>query len=128
MDWLRVNKISLNSSKTEIIIFKSKKKKITKNLNFQVSGQKIITKTHSKYLGVIPDGSVSFHAHLNIIKYKLNIRNGILVKLIVTSDLLRAIYYSFFDSHMKYDCQVWDQSKNQLLTQIRKSQNEWNKN
>ena len=32
---LRANKISLNSSKTEIIIFKSKKKKITKNLNFQ---------------------------------------------------------------------------------------------
>ena len=30
-----INKISLNSSKTEIIIFKSKKKKITKNLNFQ---------------------------------------------------------------------------------------------
>ena len=48
--WLRANKISLNSSKTEIIIFKSKKKKITKNLNFRVSGQKINTKTHSKYL------------------------------------------------------------------------------
>ena len=27
--WLRANKISLNSSKTEIIIFKSKKKKIS---------------------------------------------------------------------------------------------------
>ena len=41
--WLRANKIPLSSSKTEIIIFKSKKKKITKNLNFRVSGQKIIT-------------------------------------------------------------------------------------
>ena len=48
--WLRANKISLTSGKTENIIFKSKKKKITKNLNFRVSGQKIITKTHSKFL------------------------------------------------------------------------------
>ena len=92
---LRANKISLNSSKTEIIIFKSKKKKITKNLNFRVSGQNIITKTHSKYLGVILDESLSFHSHLNIIKYKLNRANGILAKLrhYVTSELLKAIYY-----------------------------------
>ena len=66
--WLRASKISLNSSKTEIIIFKSKKKKIRKNINFQVSVEKIITKTHSKYLGVILDESLCFYAHLNIIK------------------------------------------------------------
>ena len=62
--------IGSEQNSTEIIIFKSKKNKIIKNLNFQVSGQKIITKIHSKYLGVIPDESLNFHAHLNIIKYK----------------------------------------------------------
>ena len=71
--WLRANKISLNSSKTEIIIFKSKKKKITRNLNFRVSRQKIITKTHSKYLGVILDESLSFDAHLN---HKIQIKQS----------------------------------------------------
>ena len=38
----------------------------------------------------------------------------------VTSDLLKTIYYSVFDSHMRYDCQVWGQRKNRLLTQIGK--------
>ena len=38
--WLRANKISLNSQKTEIILFKSPKTKITKNLNFRVKWTK----------------------------------------------------------------------------------------
>ena len=83
-----------------------------KNLNFRVSGQNIITKTHSKYLGVILDERLSFYSHLNIIKYKLNRLNRTLAKLrhYVTSELLKAIYYLVFDSHTRYVCQVWDQS------------------
>ena len=41
--WLRANKISLNTSKAEIIIFRPKQKQITKHLYFRVSGQKINT-------------------------------------------------------------------------------------
>ena len=41
VDWIRANKLSLNASKTEIILFKPRNKKITKQLNFHVSGQKI---------------------------------------------------------------------------------------
>ena len=40
-DWLRENKISLNTSKTKVLIYKPKTKKIYKNLNFRISGQKI---------------------------------------------------------------------------------------
>ena len=39
--WLRANKISLNTSKTDLILFRSKRKQITKHLNFRISGQKI---------------------------------------------------------------------------------------
>ena len=86
-----------------------------------MNGQKLNTKTHSKYL-VILDESLSFYAHLNVIKYKLNKANGILAKLrhYVTSDLLKAIYYSVFGSYMRYACRVWGQSKNRRLTQIEK--------
>ena len=53
------------------MVFKSIKK-ITKNLNSQLKGQKkkINTKTHSKYLGVILYEIPSVYADLNIIKYK----------------------------------------------------------
>ena len=38
---IRANKLSLNTSKTELVIFKSKNKIVTKHLNFCISGQKI---------------------------------------------------------------------------------------
>ena len=41
VQWIRANKLSLSTSKTELVIFKSKKKIITKHLNFCISGQKI---------------------------------------------------------------------------------------
>ena len=50
--WLRANKISLNASKTESIIFKRKNKQIQKHLNFRVSGQKIEITNSVKYLGI----------------------------------------------------------------------------
>ena len=40
VEWLRANKISWNSGKTELVLFISKKKN-TKNLKFRISGQKI---------------------------------------------------------------------------------------
>ena len=53
VQWLKANKILLNISKTEIVVFKSHSKQITKHFNFCVSGQKIILKNYTKYLGII---------------------------------------------------------------------------
>ena len=39
-EWLKANKISLNSGKTELVLSRSKNKKATKNMNFRLSGQK----------------------------------------------------------------------------------------
>ena len=53
--WLRANGISLNISKTKIILFRSKSKTISKNVNFRISGQKIAPTTRSKFLGILMD-------------------------------------------------------------------------
>ena len=52
-EWIRADRLSLNTSKTELLIFKSKNKIITKHLNFCISGQKIKPSSQVKYLGVI---------------------------------------------------------------------------
>ena len=47
--WLRANRISLNTSKTEILLFRSQSKRnITEHLNFKISGQYIPRKTQFK--------------------------------------------------------------------------------
>ena len=51
--WLRTNRISLNASKTEIILFRPKSQSnITKHLNFRISGQYIGRISEVKYLGL----------------------------------------------------------------------------
>ena len=49
---------------------------------------------------------------INFLKQKLNRTNGILAKLRhhLPSDILKTVYYSLFDTHLRYACHVWGQS------------------
>ena len=125
VQWLRVNKISLNVNKAEIVVFRSPKKQIYKNLNFRLSGLKIEPKCCTKYLGVIIDEHLSFNEYMNTLKQKLNTTNGILAKLkyYVTADALKTIYYAFFDSRMRYACQIWGQIQSKPFDKIQCAQN-----
>ena len=64
VDWIRANKLSLNASKTEIVLFKPRNKKTTKQLNFCVSGQKIKQSSQVQYLRVILQDNLHWDAHL----------------------------------------------------------------
>ena len=65
-DWIRAKKLSLNVSKTEIISFKPRNKKITKQLDICVSGQKIKQSSHVRYLGVILQDNMHWDARLSL--------------------------------------------------------------
>ena len=53
VQWLILNKITLNTSKTEILIFRPKGKPIIKHLKLRISGEKINTSSTVNYLGVL---------------------------------------------------------------------------
>ena len=92
--WLRSNKISLNTSKTEIIIFRPKRKTIQKHLNFRISGQQIKTSTHVKYLGIHLDQHLDWNLNMTKLQSKLNRAIGLLSKIrhYVPKFLLRTLY------------------------------------
>ena len=71
VQWLRVNKIALNVKKTDIVIFQSPRKQITKKMHFRLSRQKIRQKTCTKYLGILIDEHLLFKDR-NFLKLKLN--------------------------------------------------------
>ena len=125
VNWLRANKISLNTSKTELVIFKSRHKVITKNLNFRISGQKLIPVQSIKYLGVKLDENLTFVSHINDLSLKLSRANGMLSKIrhYVAYDTLLSIYHAIFNSHLRYGCQVWGQTSNQYISRIISLQN-----
>ena len=119
-EWLRANKISLNVSKTEIILFRSSYKNITKKLNFRISGQKIKLSDYVKYLGIYLDKHLNWNKHLTILKPKLTRANGMLAKVrhYVPYETLKPIYCAIFNSHLTYGCQIWCQNKNDSTKKI----------
>ena len=121
--WLRANKISTNTSKTEIIIIRPKQKHITKHLDFRISGQKIKTYCKVRYLAFILEEHLDWNLHINSLKCKVNRAIGILSKIrhYVPKFLLKT-YYTVFHSHLIYSCQVLSQN-NTILRKLEPLQN-----
>ena len=125
VDWLRANKISLNTKKTELVLFKSKQRKITKKLNFRISGQKIFPVKSIKYLGVRIDENLSFQLHLDNLALKLSRANGMLAKIryYINIETRLNVYHAIFGSHLRYGCPIWGQSRGITFSKIVSLQN-----
>ena len=121
VEWIRANKLSLNTSKTDLVIFKSRNKKITKHLNFCISGQKIQPTSQVKYLGVTLQDDLHWATQLGNLRKKLSHSIGLLSKIrhYVPKHLLRTLCYSLFNSHLIYACEIWGQNQiNQLFKRL----------
>ena len=67
-EWLKANKLTLNSNKTKYVIFGSKSNLTTKpDLNIYVGAAKIERVSAMKYLGVILDEHLTFDEHITYI-------------------------------------------------------------
>ena len=103
---------SLNTSKTELVIFKPKNKIITKHLNFRISGQKIKPSPQVKYLEIILQDDLQVETKKET-KKETSRSTGLLSKVrhYVPKHLLRTIYHSIFNSHLIYACKIWGQNQ-----------------
>ena len=118
--WLSSNKISLNTNKTEYVLFHHKSKPINYKLNLKINGKKIYPSKFVKYLGIYLDENLSWKKHINILSKKLTTANGAISKLrhIVPINTLISIYYAIFQSHVFYACQIWGQNLNSITNRI----------
>ena len=121
------NKIALNVNKTDIVIFRSPRKQITKKMNFCLSGQKIRHKNCTKYLSVLIDEHLLFKDHINFSKQKLKRANSILAKLRhhLHSDILKTVGILLFLIHMYImHVRFGDKGSNSdILVMVQRAQN-----
>ena len=103
-NWLNANKISLNVSKTELILFKPKMKKLDFDLKLRLNGKRIYPTKSVKYLGIKTDENLTWIDHIDDIAIKLNKANAMLFKVreFLNTKILKSIYYAIFDCHLNY--------------------------
>ena len=81
VQWLRSNKLSLNETKTELIIFRSPWNHLPREPDIGINNYKLKLHSHVKYLGILIDELLSWNKQIEYICTKLARKNGILSKL-----------------------------------------------
>ena len=110
-NWLKANKISLNVSKTELLIFRHPNKQINYKLKVKLDGKRLYPSEFVKYLGLLIDSHLNWSFHTKSLASKLTRTIGMLSKIrhFVDKSTLRNIYFSIFSSILTYGCQIWGQ-------------------
>ena len=123
--WLLANKISLNCSKTEMIMFKKARSKIDFRFKIKLNGHRLYPSDSIKYLGILLDSTLNWNQHCEALSIKLKRANGMLMKIrhYVQKKELKSIYFALFSSHLNYGCQIWAQCNNVYTRRIFKLQN-----
>ena len=113
-NWLNANKICLNVSKTELVLFRSAKKQLDFGLKLKLNGKRLYPTNSVKYLGVKIDEHLTWKPQIDGISTKLNKANAILSKVrhFVDQKTLKAIYHAIFESHLYSSSLVWAQNFN----------------
>ena len=122
--WLCASKISLNVTKTEVVLFHSSNKKIDHELKLKLNGKYLDLSKSVKYLGLEIDQHLSFTNHIKSLSVKLRSANGALSKIrhVANKSVLKTVFNSLFVSHLSYACQTWAQSINLNYSRIFKLQ------
>ena len=108
-DWLKLNKLSLNSTKTKAMIFHTHQKVIHQYPNLNIDGNKIEFVDHFNLLGIVIDRNLNFVPHINVISKKISKTAGIINKLknTIPADALINIYNTLVLSYINYGLLIW---------------------
>ena len=114
------NRLSINVTKTEFIIFRPPKKPFKQRIVLKLNGIKVFESPKIKYLGVILDPFLRWNHHINELTQKLNRVIGMIYKIRYdcTKNVLLSLYLSLFHSHISYGLSVWGTSNDGYISKL----------
>ena len=78
--WLNANRLALNISKTNFVIFAAKNKPL-KNVTLLLHNKAIEEKDHVKYLGILIDSQLTFKYHITAVAKKISRSTGLMYRI-----------------------------------------------
>ena len=120
--WLASNKLVLNISKTNYIIFTSKGKSYNKNVsNIKIDGNNLQQVNKTKFLGIVIEEHLNWAMHISHLCNIIARNVGILQKLryFIPANVLKILYHSLVLSQLQYCTLVWANSYHSHLHKLR---------
>ena len=124
-DWLCANRLSVNASKTEFIVFRPPRHCSDVRIILKLHHPTIFESFKIRYLGLILDNKLSWKPHIAELSKKLGRGVGMLYKIrpFCSDSVMRTLYYSLFNSHLCYGLVVWGNANKTDLNKITSLQN-----
>jgi hypothetical protein len=92
-NWFKLNKLSLNIKKTNFMIFKNKYSKLPDiKVNIKIDGKDIEQVNTTKFLGILIDDKLTWHAH--------------------TTECLLTLYNTLVYPYLQYGAMIWADNNN----------------
>ena len=125
VNWLQINRMSLNLNKTYFILFRRKRVKISLSADFTINDVKIGMAERTKFLGVMIDQNLSFQSQIMYIKGKVARGIGILNKSrhYLNLETMRMLYNAFVYPYFTYCIEVWGNTCQSYMDPLVKLQN-----
>ena len=111
-DWLCVNKLSLNVSKTRSMLFKHPKiPTVHFSYDLEINGEKIKRVKEFNFLGIMLDEHLTWKPHIKKIRSKVCQSIGIIkrVRKILPLEALKSLYSALILPHLNYGIKLWGQ-------------------
>ena len=116
--WLKVNKLLINVSKTNFMIF-TKKKCNLDNICVNMCDSRIKQVSSLKFLGIIVDNKLNWSNHINFISNKLSKNIGIMNRLnCLPRSVLKLIYNTIVLPHLYYGITVWGNAHETYINRL----------
>ena len=115
--WFFVNRLSLNISKTNYMIFGNRR--ISADICVRINKENINRVNDTQFLGVIIYGKLNWKSHILSIRSKLSQCCAIMYRAssLINKHGLHILYYSLFMPYIMYCGEVWDNTYATLLCQ-----------
>ena len=119
-DWCLANKLSINYKKSNFMIFKSKQKRQTFDINLKINDCAIGCVKETVFLGVVLDENLSWKPHITNVARKISKSIGIIYKasFCLPTSSLCTLYYSLVYPYLIYCISVWGSTYSSNLNRI----------
>ena len=119
-EWLNVNKLSLNITKTKFILFRSINKKPKHDVKITINNMNIDQVKCTNFLGIIIDECLTLNDHITKVAKKIVRASGIIAKIrhFVNRNALKLIYYALVYLYFTYGNLIWGNTYKSRIQKI----------